>query len=451
MPRLRSDGLETTLGDAPPDAEREPAAAPRPANDRRPLLVILIVAGLLRVGFGLWAMDSVPATWQTSGDQYSYWYYGNEIADGDGYLSYIDGSATSYYPVGYPVTLATLFFLQEHTPIPDAQPDAVALLQAAMSTASVWFVWLIGRAALGRRGGLIAAAITALFPNLILLTGTYSIETAFIFWALGALAILATHDWDAGPPSTLRALAFGVVLAASVVTRPFAAPFIAFLAVAMLVRHMGWKQTARAVALAVVPIVIAVMPLTIRNYRAFDAFVPISNNLGDTACLDRSMNADGGFRWAVEGCADPGMHEVPRNRENLRHAISFIVNHPLKELELMGKRFGRMVEGDHSALLESESVNGRLVSGTTRNALIHLADAYFWVVFALAGVGLVGLYRRGARRVPRAFVASALLLFLWIPIELWGNVRFHIPALPLAAIAAAAVPLTFGRGLGADA
>jgi 4-amino-4-deoxy-L-arabinose transferase-like glycosyltransferase len=443
--------LETTLDAAPPDVDPAPVAAPRSTTERRSLIVILVVAGLLRVGFGLWSMDLVPATWQGSGDQYSYWYYGNEIADGDGYVSYIDGSATSYYPVGYPVTLAALFFVQEHTPIPDDQPEAVALLHAAMSTAAVWFVFLIGRAALGSRRGLIAAAIAALFPNLIMLVGTYSVETAFIFWSMGALAILATHDWDGGPPSTKRLLAFGVVLGASVVTRPFAAPFIGFLAVAMLVRHMGWKRTARAVGIAVIPVVIAVMPLTIRNYRAFDAFVPISNNLGDTACLDRSMNADGGFRWAVEGCADPGMHEVERNRANLRHAISFIVHHPLKELELMGKRFGRMMEGDHSALLESESVNGRLVSGTARNALIHLADLYFWIVFVLAGVGLVGLFRRGARRVPRAFVASALILFLWIPIELWGNTRFHIPALPLAAIAAAAVPLTFGRGLGTEA
>jgi 4-amino-4-deoxy-L-arabinose transferase-like glycosyltransferase len=409
--------------------------------------VLLLVAGVLRLGFGLWAMDEVPATWQTAGDQYSYWYYGNEIADGDGYRSYLDGSATSYYPVGYPVTLAAVFFVQDHTPIPDDQPTAVALLHAAMSTAAVWFVWVIARAALGPRLALLATTIAALFPNLILIVATYSIETAFIFWSLGALAILTTHDWTSGPPTTRRLLAFGAVLGASVVTRPFALPFLAFLAVALLVRKAGWNVTLRSVAVATVPVVLAVTPLTIRNYRAFDAFVPISNNLGDTVCLDRSMNADGGFRWAVEGCAPPDMHEVPRNRENLKHALSFIVDHPAKELELMGKRFGRMVEGDHSGLLESESVNGRLVDGTARSALIHIADAYFWVVFSLAAIGLVGLFRRGDRRVSRAFVGAALVLLVWIPIELWGNVRFHIPALPLAAIAACAVPLAFGRGL----
>lgn len=442
--------MTTTIDTEP--GEVAPVDVPaRPARDleRWALVAILVLAAALRFGFGLYAMHEVPATWQTAGDQYSYWYYGNEIADGNGYLSYLDGKATSYYPVGYPVTLATVFFLQDHTPLPDDQPTAVVLLHAAMATASVWFVWLIARAALGKRLALVATAIAALFPNLILNVPTYTIETAFIFWALAALAVIVTHDWSMGPPSTRRLLAFGTVLGLSVVTRPFALPFVLGMVLALVVVKAGWKRTLRSVGYVLIPVVLLLVPMTIRNLRAMHAFVPISTNLGDTACIDRSMNADGGFRWAVEGCADPGLPEPERNQENIGKAISFVVHHPAKEIELMGKRFGRMLEHDHSGLQESESVNGRLLDGGARTATTTVADWFFWLTFAAAGIGLVGLLRRGERRPERLLVAVALIMLLLIPIELWGNVRFHIPALPFAAIAAAAAPLALTRRSGA--
>jgi hypothetical protein len=443
--------LTTTIDAAPVELPPEDTS-PRKRRDVA-LITILVVAGVLRLGFGLWAMHDVPGSLNDpdgrpfAGDQYSYWYYGNSIADGDGYISYVPPyEATSYYPVGYPLTLAVVFFVQDHTPIPDDQPTAVALLHAAMATASVWFAFLIGRAALGRRLGLVAAGIVALFPNLIFNVPTYTVETAFIFWALAAMAVIVTHDWSTGPPSTRRLLAFGTVLGVSAVVRPFAVPFIVGLVLAMVVVKAGWKRTLQATGLVVGPVLLLMVPMTVRNLSAMHAFVPISTNLGDTACMDRSMSSDGGFAWAVEGCADPGLPEPERSQENIRKAISFVFEHPAKEIELMGKRFGRMLEHDHSGIAEAETVNGTLFSDGVHTALAWVADWFFWVTFALGAVGLVGLLRRGDRRPERLLVAVGLLFLLLLPIELWGNVRFHIPALPFAAIAAAAVPLALRRG-----
>ena len=47
-----------------------------------------------------------PPEWYIpSGDSFSYWHYGNEIAEGRGYVSYLDGEATAYYPIGFPAIL----------------------------------------------------------------------------------------------------------------------------------------------------------------------------------------------------------------------------------------------------------------------------------------------------------------------------------------------------------
>jgi hypothetical protein len=83
------------------------------------------------------------------------------------------------------------------------------------------------------------------------------------------------------------------------------------------------------------------------------------------------------------------------------------------------------------------------VSPGARHVLIHVADWYFWIVLSLAAVGFVGLLRNARRRPSGLLLAAALFFLLLIPVELWGNVRFHIPALPFAALAACAAPLAF--------
>jgi hypothetical protein len=292
----------------------------------------------------------------------------------------------------------------------------------------------------------VAAGIVALFPNLVFNVPTYTLETAFVFWSTAALAVIVTHDWSSGPPTASRLVAFGTVLGLSVLTRPFALPFLLGLVLALVAVRTGWRRTLQSLGLAALPVVVLLTPWTIRNLDAMHAFVPISTNLGDTACIDRSLDADGGFRWAGhDGCADPSLPEAERNRENIGKAVSFVVHHPLKELELMAKRLGRMLEHDHSGLQEAESVNGTVLSGWVRRLAVDVADWWFWLTMAASVAGVVGLLRRGARRPEHLLVVVAYGSLLLLPVLLWGNVRFHIPVLPFAAVAAAAAPLAFRR------
>lgn len=417
------------------------------------LVGILVVAGALRFGWGIATLDETPESWREGGDQFSYWYYGNEIADGDGYISYTNGEATSYYPIGYPATLATLFFLQDHTPLPDHQPTAVAALHALLSTASVFFVFLIARAALGTTGGLVAAAIAAVTANLVLFVASYAVETTFVFWSLAALAVLVTHDWRAGPPSWARVLGFGATLAVAAMVRPFCLPFLAALFLGVLLTKAGWRRAVLSVGLAVVPFVALVIPWTIRNLQAMDAFVPISTNLGDTACLDRSLTSRGGFAWAGhDGCAAPDLPEAERSRANIAKAIDFVVTHPMKEVELWGLRLGKMVEHGHSGLDETEGIHGEWLAVDERRLIHAVADWTFWVTAALGTLGVLTLLRRGdpGMRVPRLTVGIAFLVLLVLPLLLWGNPRFHVPLLPLLAIGTAAVPRVIQQLAGKD-
>jgi hypothetical protein len=406
--------------------------------ERRVLAVIVFLGFALRLGWALYARADAPVYWFRSGDQYSYYHYGSEIARGRGYIGYLTGQATAYYPIGYPALLAAVYFVVLHTPIPDNLMLATALLHVAVGTASVALVHLVGRAMAGVRVGLLAAGLLALFPNIIYQVSSVQLETVFIGVVLAALAVIVTHDWQAGPPSTRRLVAFGAALGAAVLVRPFAAVLLVGLAGALLTMRLGWRRTAWGVAVPVLMVVALSTPWTIRNAVHMHAFIPSSTNMGDTLCIDRNLDAMGGFRFADhDGCVDPHLPEVERNTGNTKKAIQFVRDHPGRELLQIGRRARLMFLDDHDGIEAVQTLGGGpFLPPRGAELASTVGDRYFYVVVALAVLGLPAHLRRD-RRPQRLIVLSGLVGLLVIPLLLWGNPRFHLPLAPFIVLSAA--------------
>jgi 4-amino-4-deoxy-L-arabinose transferase-like glycosyltransferase len=430
----------------PPGAlEAEPGVAstraPLSPAEIRWLVGIVAVAAVLRAAWLVFAHAEPPTHYLESGDQYSYWYHANEIAAGRGYHSYITGEVTAYYPIGYPAILAGLFWLAHRVPFVDPDLMLVAgTFHVVVSAATVALTFVVGRRLLGVRAGLVAAALMAVFPNLIYQVTALQLETTFVFFTLAALAVIVDHDWSSGPPSRNRLLVFGALLAASALIRPFSVPMLVGLLIAMLVAGTGWRKALLAVALPVAVLVVAFTPWTIRNAVELDAFVPSSTNMGDTLCIDRNLDAKGGFRWAThDGCVDADLPEVERNRGNTRKAIEFVVEHPGREVLQVVRRARLMFAEDHDGVLAAETMgSGPLFSDGTRSVLEDAGDWYFFVVVGAAALGFVWLVRRSPPP-ERWLVLAPLIAFVVIPLFLWGNPRFHLPLAPFFAVSAAAL------------
>ena len=410
-----------------------------PENTRRWAVAVVGVAFVLRLAWLLYARSEAPLDWLQAGDQYSYWYYGNEIAAGRGYVGYITHQPTAYYPVGYPALLAALFWTVNQLHLDSHRVFAAGLLHVVISTATVAMVIFIGTRMANARVGLVAGAILAVFPNAIFQVATFQVETMFVFWSVAAVAVIVGHDWSTGLPSRNRLLAFGGVLGVSALVRPFSVWFLLGLFLAALVVGAGWRK-ALLVTLAPTLVVVAMfVPWTIRNEVRMHAFIPTSTNTGDTLCLDRNMTAQGGFRFADhDGCVDPNLPEVPRNSGNTRKAIEFVTHHPAREALQIVRRAKLMFNGDHDGLYATESLHGGPALGTRPyNFLSSTADWYFFIILVPAIAGLVFLFR-GPHPAERRIVAVAAISLLVIPLLLWGNQRFHFPLLPFMAVLAAA-------------
>jgi 4-amino-4-deoxy-L-arabinose transferase-like glycosyltransferase len=412
-------------------------------RERRILYGLLALAFVLRLAWVLYASRD-PAELN---DPSSYLSMGTSIAHGDGYRFPIDNTPTAYFPIGYPVFVGAMVWLVEHTPFTDV-PKTIGLAQVVLGTASVWLVWRIARRLWDARIALLAAGLLAVFPGLLLYTAPILSETLFVFLELCAILVLVDRPWDGETPSTKRLIAFGVLTAVAALVRSQAVLFLLVLPIALLVARFGWRRALRAGAIALAAAAITIAPLTIRNAITMDAFVPISTNTGDDLCIGHNPGATGAFAL-YEDCVGiktfkGGEGEIRRDRENTAKALKWAWEHPRREVELLWKRALYTYDGDYEGLDAVEAYgNAEFIPDGFRTVVQRIADGYFWFVL---GFGLVGGVLLWSRRDGRStFVLGGMLAMALIPLAFFGDVRFHVPASPLFAIAAAVALATIAR------
>jgi 4-amino-4-deoxy-L-arabinose transferase-like glycosyltransferase len=432
---------------------------------RRSLVALLGLAAALRlgwVGFATRVPDGLH-------DPTRYLIHALDLAEGRGYVLPFDGRPTAYYPVGYPLVLSLLFrgvrwlHAPEHAPAAELvaaarrerlveHADALAslvwtasLLNLALGVASVALVFGLARRLLGTRVAVLAAAATACFPNLVFHTSVLLTETLFTSLLLAALALLLALPWRAGEPRPARLLGFGALVGFAALVRPLILVLLPALPVALLLGRLGWRRALGATAWAGLAALLVIAPWSLRNLRVMQAPVLISTNLGDNLYVGHHPGAPGHFvitppsrteRPYGKPFVNPHW-EVRRSSELARKALDFARADPAAEPGLLLRKLYYLMWHDHNGIEAAESYDKRPFLGPRlRAALIAIADGYYYVVLTLALPGLWLLLRR-PREPRRAMLVLAVLALLSAPLPFFGHPRFHVPALPLLAVAAA--------------
>jgi 4-amino-4-deoxy-L-arabinose transferase-like glycosyltransferase len=413
---------------------------PDEPRERRALRLILLVALVLRVAWVLYAARE--PTGFSAGDPLAYLYYGRELAGGHGYRSFVTHQPTAFYPIGYPLFLALFAWPVQHGLLPDDVPRLAGIAQALLSTATVLFVWVIAHRLFARRIALVAAGLTALWPGLVLMTGSLNVETVFIALLTAALAVLVGRPAGTDAYSVTRLLLAGFLLGLSALVRPFSLPVLVAVLVGVWCQH-GLRTALRTTAWVALPVLLVLAPWVARNQRELGT-TSLSTNMGDTLCLDHRVGALGYFSFPPECFAGfddvaPADLEQVRNRKDTRRALTFIREHPGEELRLIPIRAWHMIEHDHDGLVGVESGGANpFVPDAARTLLEVTADWWYWITLVLAVVGVPAFFRRSRPELAdRVIVGVTLLTLVAIPLELYGYTRFHVPLLPFQAIAAA--------------
>jgi 4-amino-4-deoxy-L-arabinose transferase-like glycosyltransferase len=201
------------------------------------LIAILLVAFFLRLGFML---QFTPVI---SGDGCEYIRMGIELRDGKPLTGSFDWPETMYGTL-YPVLIAgvsKIGFSAEH---------AAYLLSLLFGTGLVLAAFLLARYVYGTRVGYLAAALFAIFPIFIGLSGSVFNETIYLtLWLFGIY-------WSIRALDSFRAMDFlmaGIFFGLSTLSRPEAFAYPVFIICATgifaVFRKISWLKALRGVAL----------------------------------------------------------------------------------------------------------------------------------------------------------------------------------------------------------
>jgi 4-amino-4-deoxy-L-arabinose transferase-like glycosyltransferase len=416
----------------PAGASRSPRDA---STDRRWLIVLLGICALglgLRVGYVL-GWQQIEEN-ELGGDAYYYHAAANLLADGEGFVHpffWREGvrAPGADHPPGYQIVLAVpsvvgLDSVRDHQ-----------LFSCLLGTVTIGLAGLAGRQIAGRRAGLIAAGVTALYPNiwmndaaimsetLALLFGVVVVMCAYQAWRRPGWRWFAATGLAIGLASMARAE--GVMLV----------PLVVWPLAAWARGLDGWRVRWGRLLVGSGAAVLVVAPWVVANMVRFDEPTTLSTQLGptlDVANCDETYYGKALGAWSFDCASDP---EANADRSTIDkqlrdEAIEYARDHTGRLPVVVAARFGRawaMYDPIEQLKFDRFAENRPL--GASRVGL-----ASYYVIAAGAIAGAIVLRRRGLPSFP--LVAGVINVAVTV-VLFYGSTRFRAPAEPSLVLLAA--------------
>jgi hypothetical protein len=301
---------------------------------------------------------------------------------------------------------------------------AVKYAQCLAGALLVPALGLLGRRAFGPKAGLVAAGMAALYPELVWFASHFWAETVFtvlLWWAMERLVAADERG------SAQVALASGFLWGLAVLTRETA---LYFLPVAAVWLAWGRAGGARRAAWLLFAAALVVVPWTVRNWRVFGTFVPVSTsgalNLwqGNTRLSRQQVYEE---YWAVHG-------RIPKYELARRRAIEAILERqPLWILEKLRDEMPAFWAAHGQPVVHLERGAYGAVARPAALGAVGVVLLPYLLALALFVPGVAWLPRGRAPLLVLAFVGFYVLLH----VAAHGYPRYRLPAMPAVFLVAA--------------
>lgn len=457
-----------------PKTAGKAASAPRPSSpwrrrlarvwrrvsnsDRALLLVVLVVAAVIRLAY-LIEYREVPFYDRPYGDSGMYHQRALEIASGDilGGEAYFLGSPL------YPYFLAAIY------KIFGVNFTLLLIIQFLIGAANCALIYLLTRAAAGKRPGtaFLAGLMAAGYGTMVYFDGTLLMTTLELFFCCTSLLLLvAAFGSFRGAGSggkddrprverrrTAAAVFFsGLLLGLAGLGRPNVLVFAPF---GLLWIFTGFEKTFeikrwRHGVLFVLGCVLAVAPVTVRNYTVSKDFVLVSSSAGINLYIGNNESADGTF-----GLPDGSGLDMARLYQSSKSVAEAVTGEAdLKPSQVSrywaGRAFGFMSRDKGSAarlLLRKIQLFWNHYEIPNVHNKYYVADAYapllrrlfvgFGLIVPLALVGILLALRGRLAPPPVRLYAAFILVYACSVIPFFVTARYRMPVVPFLIVFAA--------------
>jgi 4-amino-4-deoxy-L-arabinose transferase-like glycosyltransferase len=404
------------------------------ARAARPWSVIALVALALAVRGGVLALKSDSLARDPDG----YRYLAENLVT-DGTFGY-GRVPTAYRPPLYPLVLTPCVALGR------LGNAAIAALHLAMGVATVLLVYRLGRRWGLGRWSLLAAALVACDPILLVQSTLVMTETlAALLAVVSLLALTAASE----RPSGLRAAAAGACLALAVLCRPTFLPWMGLAALVLPTFAPTWRARLGVFASFVLAAAAVLAPWTVRNQAYFGRPIFATTHGGYTLLLGNNpsfyaylRSGTWGTVWDADAFNEAWRARAPRTRpadeiRNERLAYAEALENIRREPGMFAYaclvRAGRLWAPLAHQVDPAEGLGERWGR--------YLVGAWYVAQLAFALAGLIWLLGgRAETRFSSGWFWGLLLAvcFTGVHVFYWSNLRMRAPLVPVVALAAVA-------------
>jgi 4-amino-4-deoxy-L-arabinose transferase-like glycosyltransferase len=423
---------QTTDAERPSQQLERPTERSRPAIDAR---FWLPTAGAVALGAAIrfaYLLHGAPA-W-VLGDGFDYHLRALRLADGQGYTSALGnaGAEAAQHPPAWVTLLAGV----SEAGARSMRAHQITGLLVGLGVILV--AGLVGRRYAGRRVGVAAAILAAVYPGFWVLDVQILSEPLGLL-VVGVLMLVLADLWER--PSLGRAVLAGAIvgLLALVRSEQLALVVIAVAPLVLLNRRIARLHRFAWTGAAALAALVVIGPWALYNLGRFEEPVLLSTNLGPTLIDGNCPSTYGGDLLGTYDpeCSDevglrPGLDRSEQDLE-LRKAAFHNMRDNIDRLPpTVLARYGRTL-----GAFRPEQTIGRVATWLRSDEWpIWAWVASFWVIVVLAGYGSLTLRR--SRRLQWPLVAPVAIAFLVVTVAS-GDPRYHTPAdvglLVLAAVA----------------
>jgi 4-amino-4-deoxy-L-arabinose transferase-like glycosyltransferase len=378
------------------------------------------------------ALTSSPTSFPVGGDAAFYQFTAQHLAAGDGFISPVklllahEVEPTAEHPPLFSLLLAALIKL-------GADTTAAQRILIACGTGVVVIVaiGLVGRRVGGPRTGLIAAALAAFFPTIVIAQASLESEALYGLWL--SLALLVGYRlYDRRDMRS--AVALGVIVGLGALTRNEALLLLPLLALPLALAGGPGRWTRLAVTCVVAAVFVA--PWVGRNWIVLDKPLLSTNygqGLAGSNCHPTYYGNDiGGFSILCFQL-NPRLDEVEWAEQMARQGRSYAREHASRVPIVMVAR-GLRGWGFYDPGSQLRIYN---MSKTVQ----HVGIAFWYPLLLLAAAGLVLLRRR---RQPIALLLAPILVTSIVLVVYSGVTRYRhgteLAMVVLAAVTIEALP-----------
>jgi 4-amino-4-deoxy-L-arabinose transferase-like glycosyltransferase len=339
----------------------------------------------------------------------------------------INGVPTAYWPIGYPLFLAIIYWIFGHNYF------VVEFINVLLSLCICLLTYCIAKRVVSLPSSRLTLLALAIFPSQIFFTSVLASEIVFTVLLLLSIHFLLKQDFHS---KIYLPLITGILLGLMILVRAVAL----FLPVIVVFFYFKSRERSglilRNTVLTIMIAFLTLFPWMLRNKLALGSFT-VATSGGINLYIGNSPISSGSWVWQKENPfkALSASNEVENDRLGYKLATQFILQDPLGFVIRGIKKEIYLFVTDNAAITKELDLAAQS-KRIDRFVVFGVVGQVYYLLILLFSVGGVILFLKGRWEKKPGFYLLCGILIYWMAIcfIFFGVDRFHFPLVPVLSI-----------------